>query len=277
MAPLGLSSVQIENFIESQGGSHMRYNFTGVYPIDLLKDFIPLLKKFKSKKFKAPFCIANTDRKDQPGTHWIGFLETCKRGEIFLFDSFGENGWFHFIERDDFKFLKIFFDNLPEPKWVESKVDYEEVIIDELVFYPMKYLQANGSHIVKELSDTANGLIQMLIAYSATTKSKKLKIFVVKNQLQDINTSYCGIFQIYLFFNLFNPVISSKIKDKKLCDINTIKILLSELFECGRRGIQKNTELLRDFIDDYKIIGEFSDDEMIADDHDDDDDDDDTM
>ena len=52
----------------------------------------------------------NTDRSNKKGTHWWSFLNLHPRKEIFLFDSFGFEGFKEFIIKDDRKALnKILF------------------------------------------------------------------------------------------------------------------------------------------------------------------------
>ena len=45
--------------------------------------------------------IMNTDTSDRNGTHWWSFLDLHERREIFLFDSFGFEGFKKFIIDDD--------------------------------------------------------------------------------------------------------------------------------------------------------------------------------
>ena len=48
----------------------------------------------------------NTDHSDKKGTHWWSFLDLHpKKKEIFLFDSFGFDGFKEFLLQDDRKTL----------------------------------------------------------------------------------------------------------------------------------------------------------------------------
>ena len=51
------------------------------------------------------FIIKNTDRSDRKGTHWWSFLDLHPKKEIFLFDSFGFDGFKEFLLQDDKKTL----------------------------------------------------------------------------------------------------------------------------------------------------------------------------
>ena len=51
-----------------------------------------------------------TDRSDKKGTHYWSFLDLHPKKVIFLFDSFGFEGFKEFILQDDQKVLyKIFY------------------------------------------------------------------------------------------------------------------------------------------------------------------------
>ena len=54
---------------------------------------------------RYPFIIINTNRSDKKGTHWWSFLDLHPKKEIFLFDSFGFEGFKEFLLQDDRKTL----------------------------------------------------------------------------------------------------------------------------------------------------------------------------
>ena len=62
------------------------------------------------EKNRYPFIMMNTDRSNKNGTHWWSFLDLHERKEIFLFDSFGFEGFKEFIIDNDRNILnKILF------------------------------------------------------------------------------------------------------------------------------------------------------------------------
>ena len=62
-------------------------------------------------KSNYPFIITNTDGNDKKGMHWWNFLDLHARKEIFLFDSFGVEGFKEFILDNDKNILnKILYD-----------------------------------------------------------------------------------------------------------------------------------------------------------------------
>ena len=58
---------------------------------------------------------------------------------------------------------------------------------------------------------------------------------MVENRLQDLDSSTCGIFQIYFSENLFNPDQNSKIQSETKLNKKTVEILLNELFSLDNR------------------------------------------
>ena len=58
------------------------------------------------KSARYPFIIMNTDRSDKKGTHWWSFLDLGKG--IFLFNSFGFDGFKESLLQDDKKLLMTF-------------------------------------------------------------------------------------------------------------------------------------------------------------------------
>ena len=54
---------------------------------------------------RYPFIVMNTDRNDKNGTHWWSSLDLHPKKEIFLFDSFGFEGFKEFVLQNDQKVL----------------------------------------------------------------------------------------------------------------------------------------------------------------------------
>ena len=53
---------------------------------------------------------------------------------------------------------------------------------------------------------------------------------MVEDREQDLDSSTCGIFQLYFYHNLFNPDKNSKIKNSARLNKKTAETLLNELF-----------------------------------------------
>ena len=61
----------------------------------------------------------------------------------------------------------------------------------------------------------------------------------------------CGIFQLYFYDNLFNPIENSKIQEKATLNETTIGTLLNELFVLDNQD--KNEEIIRQYANDNGI------------------------
>ena len=54
---------------------------------------------------RYPFIVMNTDRNDKNRTHWWSSLDLHPKKEIFLFDSFGFEGFKEFVLQNNQKVL----------------------------------------------------------------------------------------------------------------------------------------------------------------------------
>ena len=107
----GISNETIEDFFEKVDDDDLKNNFIGVFPSNFINKFISYHSIIKNRsKVKYPFIIMNTDRSDRAGTHWWSFLDLHPKKEIFLFDSFGFEGFKKFIIDNDKSVLnKVLF------------------------------------------------------------------------------------------------------------------------------------------------------------------------
>ena len=64
---------------------------------------------------------------------------------------------------------------------------------------------------------------------------------MVDDQLQNIKTDTCGLFQLYFYVNLFLPKEKSQIVKNKTLNLQTIRNLLNEIFT---RNTIQNEEIV---------------------------------
>lgn len=57
------------------------HKYKGTYPRDLIPPLTDL----------QPYCIANLDRSDQPGSHWIALAKIQNKNEYLFYDSFARH------------------------------------------------------------------------------------------------------------------------------------------------------------------------------------------
>ena len=61
-----------------------------------------------------------------------------------------------------------------------------------------------------------------------------MKIILLDDQLQELTTYTCGIFQLYFYKNLLDPVRDSKIIDDEFLAKKTVATLLNEVFSTNK-------------------------------------------
>ena len=72
-----------------------------------------------------------------------------------------------------------------------------------------------------------------------------MKLVIVENDLQDIRSSTCGIFQLYFYKNLFDPSTTSEIINKNVLNNSTIRILLNEIFTTRQEENEKRIKIFK--------------------------------
>ena len=73
----------------------------GTYWIDSITKYTNFYEIRKKRNAKYPFAIFNTDKQNEPGQHWWIFLDIDPKNNLFLFDSFGLEGFKLFIVNND--------------------------------------------------------------------------------------------------------------------------------------------------------------------------------
>ena len=74
------------------------------------------------KGTQYPFIIMNTDRSNKKGMHWWRFLDLHPKKEIFLFDSFGFDGFKELLLQDDKRVLNKILYGIKKFEKKDSKI-----------------------------------------------------------------------------------------------------------------------------------------------------------
>ena len=72
----------------------------------------------------------------------------------------------------------------------------------------------------------------------------EVTVFSLDDQLQKIESDTCGIFQLYFYYNLFNPVNESSILQDNVISKRTIEKLLNEIFSLNK---EQNENIVTQF------------------------------
>ena len=85
--------------------------------------------------------------------------------------------------------------------------------------------------MIDSLSDTARNFFRFVQAFGIKLKLRNVvNIWMLEDRLQDLDSSTCGIFQLYFYDNLFSPNENSNIQNDTKLTKRTVETLLNELF-----------------------------------------------
>ena len=231
----GISNDEVVKFFENEKDDDLKENFVGVFPSNYINKFISFHQMAREKTKKYPFIIMNTDRANEPGTHWWSFLDLHPRKEIFLFDRLVFTGFTKFVIDNDINILNKILFGIQKFKKKDNKVT-----IVTLKFSMTEYEKIKTGH---RLRPTTQDLLHLIYVYGKLHNVKDtVKIHSVDDQLQKIETGTCGIFQLYFYYNLFVPYENSDIIEDKLLSKGTVEKILNEIFSLDRNLNEKMIE-----------------------------------
>ena len=201
----GISNGQIEKAFRDLGDPDLLDNFVGVFPSDYLNKFVNHAAMI-SNSGKYPFIIANTDDSQKNGTHWWSILDIEPKTDILFFDLYGLDGLKHFIIQDDTQTIDKILVGIDKMDRTDNKITLCKV----------KFNLGNCKDLTEDeimsLSVTARQFFYFVQSFGNKLKLRSVvNIWMVEDRLQDLNTSTCGVFQIYFYKNLFNSGEKSKI------------------------------------------------------------------
>ena len=246
----GMSTDEIESFIKINGSVHMKREFAGVYPADRVVEGSEIIQNLRTVEHNLAYVIANTDPKDKPGTHWWTMFNVAPADSIYFFDSFGLVGFKRFILEDDVALLKNVFTS-------KDTSETDGIAFETIEFHVNAYKSLTQNSIDK-LNEAAVGFLDFLAAFAKYNRYQKvINVHIVKDALQEFNTSYCGPFCLYLLFNLFNPEDNSTVVNERQVTPRVVNTLISELFYNGTEN-KRNTNIIKAFIREYNIQGDFT-------------------
>ena len=238
----GISNTQIQIFFEKEQNEDIRNNFMGVYSMDWVTKYIKFHELIKEKDGgKYPFAVFNTDAHNKPGTHWWSFLDIQPKRNLLLFDSHGLQGFRYFIVDNDEKIIDELLYNFKNCKIDEAdqKIKLCTMTFDSTVWEKLLHNKKG------QLNETALNFFHLLYQFAKLKKSNKMNIVIVENNLEELTSPTCGIFQLYFYKNLFDPSIQSKIINHRNLTIDTIKTFLNDIFTTEAKENEHRIKLFK--------------------------------
>ena len=93
------------------------------------------------------------------------------------------------------------------------------------------------------LRETTQDLLHLMYEYGRLHGIKDIiSIHTLDDQLQEIDSDTCGIFQLYFYYNLFVPYENSSIIEDKKLTKRTIEKILNEIFSNIKETNEKIVE-----------------------------------
>ena len=121
-------------------------------------------------KDKYPFIIMNTNRYDRNGTHWCSFLDLHERKEIFLFDSFGFEGFKKFVIDNDKNVLNKILFGIAKFQKKDQKIT-----LVSIKFLMKEYEKIKNEH---RLRPTTQDLLHLMYEYGRLHKITDTVVFI---------------------------------------------------------------------------------------------------
>ena len=72
-----------------------------------------------------------------------------------------------------------------------------------------------------------------------------MNIVIVENNLQELSSPTCGLFQLYFYKNLLDPAVQSDIIHHKNLSVETVKTNLNEIFTVETQENERRIRLFK--------------------------------
>ena len=216
------------------------------FPNDITH-FLSFYRIIKEKGNLYPFAILNTNRNTKPGRHRWNILNIHPSKQLSLFDSYDLTGFKCFIIDGNKNIINRILCGINK----FNKKDDISTLISVKVSVDA-YQNLNSSELTK-LNTIVADLLHLIKEFGKLHNIRnEIVLYLVDDQLQELTSDTCGIFQLYFYKNLFDPLAKTKsqiINDNKLTR-NTISKLLNEPFLLDR---EENESMVEKFAEQYDI------------------------
>ena len=241
----GLSNFQIDNFFKDEEIEDIKNNYMGAYSIGSITKYINFYEIIKQRNAKYPFAIFDTDKENEPGFHWWSLMDIHPKNNLFLFDSFGLEGFKLFIVKNDRHIINQLLYNLKKCK---SKTNQKLQLC--VMKFCVETWQKMSQKTKDQLTDTAQKFFHLLEQFAELKKTHCKNLLILENTIQNLTASTCGLFQLYFYKNLFDPDEKSKILNHQTLTKNTLETRINEIFSTD---IGENEYLVKNFKEEYDL------------------------
>ena len=104
---------------------------------------------------------------------------------------------------------------------------------------------------MSKLTDTTEDFFHLLAEFTKVNNlSNEMMVVMVNDELQEIYSDSCSLFQLYFYKNLFDSNENSKILNDKQLTKTTVATLLNEIISINKKG---NKCKVVEFAEEYNI------------------------
>ena len=218
----GLSNFQTDDFFKDEENEELK-NYTSTYSIDSITKYINFYEIIKRRNAKYPFAIFNTDKKNEPGVHWWSFLDIDPKNSLFLFDSFGLEGFKLFIVNNDQQIINQLLCNFSK-----CKVKINQKLSLCSMKFCVETWEKTEQKTKSQLTDTVQNFFHLLEQFAKLKKRRCMNILILENSVQNLTSLNCRSFQLYFYKNLFHPDEKSNILNHKTLNKSTLQTIINE-------------------------------------------------
>ena len=207
--------------------------------------YINFYEIIKRRNGKYPFAIFNTDKENELGVHWWSFMDIHPKNNLFLFDSFGIEGFKLFIVDNDQDIINKLLYNFKKCE-IKSTQKLKLCTINFCVETWQKMSQKRKG----QLTNTAQIFFHLLEQFAKLKKTHCMNILILENQIQDLISPNCRQFQLYFYKNLFDPDEKSKILSHGTLNKSTLETLINKVFSTDS---DENEGIIKNFKEEYEF------------------------
>ena len=172
-------------------------------------------------------------------------MDIHPKNNLFLFDSFGIEGFKLFIVDNDQDIINELLYNYQK---------FESKSSQKLKLCTMKFCvetwQKMSQKTKDQLTDTAQNFFHLLEQFAKLKKTHCMNILILENQIQDLVSPNCGQFKLYFYKNLFDPDEKPKILSHETLNKSFLETIINEIFSTN---INENEHIIKNFIEEYEL------------------------
>ena len=105
---------------------------------------------------------------------------------------------------------------------------------------------------ISKLTDTAKDFFHLLAEFAKVNNLwKEMTVLMPVDEIQEIYSDTCVLFQLYFYKNHFDPNENSKILNDEQLTKNTTETQLNEIFSTNKK---ENKRKVTDFAEEYNVL-----------------------